>query len=81
MPPRQPVVCAAVSACDHWGVRTLLAAGQLLVVESEDDAWIGTAEVVGDLLIIRSGFRGHPVLLPLEDVRRITPADECEDVE
>lgn len=62
-------------------MRSLLAAGQLLVVESEDDAWIGTAEVVDTSLVIRSGFRGHPVVVPLEDVEGITLASERDDVE
>jgi hypothetical protein len=62
-------------------VRNLLAAGQLLVVETEDDAWIGTVEVTEDALVVRTGLRGHPAVVPLEDVERIIPATESPDVE
>ena len=62
-------------------MRNLLAHGSLLVVEAADDVVLGTAEVVGDSLVVRSGYRGHPTVLELADVERITPADEHEDVE
>jgi hypothetical protein len=62
-------------------VRTLLSHGELVVVETEDDAWLGTAEAVDGHLVIRSGFRGHPVLVPLEDVERLSLASEHEDCE
>jgi hypothetical protein len=62
-------------------MRNLLAHGDVLVVETEDDTVLGTAEVVGDTLVVRSGYRGHPTVLALADVERITPVGEHEDIE
>lgn len=53
-----------------------LAGGELLVVETEDDWFLGSVEVRADVLIVRSGFVGHPVVLEHEDVVRITPVEE-----
>lgn len=52
------------------------AAGELVVVETEDDWFLGTVELAGDVLIVRSGFVGRPVVLAAEDDRRIVPAAE-----
>lgn len=41
----------------------MLAAGELMVVETEDDWFLGTVEVAGDALIVGSGFVGRPVVL------------------
>lgn len=60
---------------------TYLAHGELVVVEAGDEVWIGTAQVVGDRLVVRPGFRGRPVVLALEDVDRITPAGDHPDVD
>ena len=56
----------------------MLAAGELVVVETEDDWFLGTVEVAGDALIVRSGFVGRPVVLSPEEVVRIVPAAEFE---
>lgn len=61
--------------------RQLLAHGELVVVETDTDAYLGTAEVVNGTFVIRSGLRGHPVLLPLDEVTGLTPATLHEDVE
>ncbi|GAC1611399.1 MAG: hypothetical protein NVS3B26_24010 [Mycobacteriales bacterium] len=53
---------------------TYLAGGELVVVETEDDHYLGTAEVQDWLLALRSGYVGRPVLLDLDDVRSVTPA-------
>lgn len=45
-----------------------LADGQLLVLETEGDAYLGTAEVVGDTLVVRSGFAGRPTILSVTEV-------------
>lgn len=60
---------------------TFLAGGQLLVVETEDEQFLGTAEVAQDSLVIRPGYVGRPLRVPLTDVLRVTLACEHEDVE
>jgi hypothetical protein len=55
-----------------------LADGELLVVETEDDWFLGTVEVLPDVVVVRSGFVGRPVVLRHEDVVRVTPALEHE---
>lgn len=59
-------------------MRTLLNHGELVVVETEDDVWLGTAEVLNDTLVIRSGFVGRPVVLDVDEVLSVIPADESE---
>jgi len=58
-----------------------LAGGELVVVETEDDHFLGTAEVVDGTLIVRPGYVGRPLRVPLAEVLRITLATEHEDVE
>jgi hypothetical protein len=58
-----------------------LADGELLVVETEDDWFLGTVEVLTDVLVVRSGFVGRPVVLRHEAVVRVTPALEHESPE
>ncbi len=53
-----------------------LADGELLVVETADDHYVGTVEVLESQLIVRSGYVGRPVLLRPEQVIRIAPAAE-----
>lgn len=55
-----------------------LSDGELLVVETKDDWFLGTVEVLPDALVVRSGFVGRPVVLRHEDVLRVTPAFEHE---
>jgi hypothetical protein len=56
------------------------AAGELVVVETDDDWFLGTAEVTPDAVVIRTGFVGRPTLLALEDVVRVVPAAEYLDL-
>lgn len=57
----------------------LLADGQIVVVETEDDAFLGTAEVIDGCVIVRNGYVGRPVVIPLQMVHRVMPADEHPD--
>jgi hypothetical protein len=57
----------------------------LVVVETADDAFLGTVEEVGistpdHTLILRNGFRGHPRYIPIREVERITRADKHPNV-
>jgi hypothetical protein len=67
--------------CDHDLVRTLLAQGELVVVETDDDLHLGTVEVVEGALVVRSGYVGRPVLLDADEVVSVTPACGHPDVE
>lgn len=58
----------------------LLCHGELVVVETENDLYLGTAEVLDGQLVVRSGFVGRPVVLNVQDVERITPAAEHPDL-
>lgn len=66
-------LCHAVTV-----TRELLASGAVLVVETDDDRYLGTVEVRDGTLVVRSGFRGHPVVLPAESVVRLYPADDLD---
>ena len=56
-----------------------LSQGELLVVETEDDWFLGTVEMSGGVLVVRSGFVGRPVLVESESVVRIYPFDDIDD--
>ena len=56
-----------------------LAHGELVVVETEDDLFLGTAEVLADVLVVRNGLVGRPMLLSHEDVVRVTAFADFED--
>jgi hypothetical protein len=58
-----------------------MADGELLVVETDDDAYIGTVEVVGDALVVRSGYVGRPWVVPRHEVCEITSAADHPLVE
>lgn len=58
-----------------------LADGELVVVETDEDAFLGTAEFTDSWLVLRNGYVGRPTLIAPEEVRRITPAFEHPDVE
>jgi hypothetical protein len=53
-----------------------LSGGELLVVETDDDWFLGTVDVLPDVLVVRRGFVGRPVLVAHEGVVRVTPAGE-----
>ena len=50
-----------------------LSNGELLLVETEDELHLGTVEVRDEVLVVRSGFVGRPVLVPHEKVLSIAP--------
>lgn len=50
------------------------------MVETEDDSYLGTAELTPAGVVVRNGFRGHPVTVPVEDVISIVTASECDSV-
>lgn len=58
-----------------------LAAGELVVVETDDDWYLGTAEVTPEALIVRTGFVGRPTVLAHEDVVRVVAAVEYLDTD
>ena len=62
-------------------MRELLAGGEIVVVETEDDIFLGTAEVVDGHLVIRSGYVGRPVVLTALDVVSVVPAQGHPEVE
>lgn len=55
----------------------------LWVVETEDDQFLGTVEVVDQTVVIRNGFRGHPVTVDISDITSMEPAapPRVEEVE
>jgi hypothetical protein len=53
-----------------------LSHGEPVVVETDDSRYLGTAEVVGDFVLVRSGRPGRPFRIPIEQVVRIgAPGD------
>lgn len=59
-----------------------LFAGQLVVVETEEDHFLGVLDVEpGGQLRLRSGFRGHPHLLDPDDLVAVTLASEHDLIE
>ena len=58
-----------------------LAQGELLVVDTDRDRFLGTVELRGDTFVVRSGRRGRPVVVTVELVRRIVPAAHHADLE
>ena len=59
-------------------MRSLLGHGELMVVETDDDWFLGTVELGAGELVIRSGFVGRPVVLLPEDVVRIVLASDFD---
>jgi hypothetical protein len=56
-----------------------LAGGELVVVETEDDRFLGTAEALAGGLVVRSGLVGRPTVVAHADVLRVTPFAEWDD--
>lgn len=52
--------------------------GELMLVEIDEDWFLGTVEVTVDALVVRSGFVGRPVLVPHDEVVRIVLASELD---
>lgn len=55
--------------------------GQIFVVETSDDSFIGTVEFVRGGLFIHNGFVGRPKFVETSDLVRIVPAEEHPEVE
>jgi hypothetical protein len=56
-----------------------LAAGERVVVETEDDWFLGTVELTADGVVVRNGLVGRPTVLAPEDVLRVVRAAEYLD--
>jgi hypothetical protein len=52
--------------------------GELMLVETDRDWFLGTVEVTVDALVVRSGFVGRPVLVPHDEVVRIVLVSELD---
>lgn len=61
-------------------VRKLLAEGQIVVVRTEDDWFLGTADMAGDNIVVLSGYVGRPVVLDAELVQSVIPAQQHPEV-
>jgi hypothetical protein len=53
----------------------------LMVIETEDDIFLGSLDITGDKVRVKTHTRGHPVFLDIKDIVRLTPAEEHEAVE
>ncbi len=66
---------ATMSANPTTTPATTLFAGQVVVVETEDEHYLGMLDVDGDgWLRVRTGFRGHPHLVDPDEVVSVTLA-------
>lgn len=52
----------------------------LFVVETHDDLFVGSVDFHEGFLAVRPGHRGHPKKVAQEDVVRLIPAEEHDDV-
>jgi hypothetical protein len=52
----------------------------LMVVETEDDIFLGTLEVNGETVKVKTGLPGRPTILRLDDIEDLTPAIDHPDV-
>jgi hypothetical protein len=50
-----------------------LSHGEPVVVETDDDRYLGTAEISGEFVLVRTGRAGRPFRVPLEQIVRVTP--------
>lgn len=57
----------------------LLNHGELVVVETETERWVGLVELRADQLVIRSGRAGRPRLVDADAVIRIVPAADLAE--
>jgi hypothetical protein len=69
--------CCRMTVQPGRGHSTNLFSGQVVVVETEDDHFLGLVDVDEEGWIrVRSGFRGHPHLIDPDDVVSISLASE-----
>ena len=59
-------------------MRSLLGHGELMVVETDEDWFLGTVEVLPDALVVRSGYVGRPVVIPHYEVVRVVLATDLD---
>jgi hypothetical protein len=52
----------------------------LLVIETEDDIFLGAVFVKGNKVTLRTGYRGRPKVLDLDEIESVTLASEHPDV-
>lgn len=57
---------------------SFLGHGELMLVETDEGRFLGTVEVPEDVLVIRSGFVGRPVVVLQEDVVRVGLASDLD---
>jgi hypothetical protein len=72
---------AKLTAWHNRGVRELVAHGEIVVIETDEDLFLGTCEIAGGNAIVRSGYVGRPVLIPIDDIESIVSATDHPDVE
>ena len=65
------------NCADH--MPQLLNHGELVVVETETERWVGLVELRADQLVIRSGRAGRPRLVDADEVIRIAPASDLAE--
>lgn len=70
----------SLTAANGTTINMHFGSGELMVVETDDDLFLGTVEVRGDALVIRDGFVGPPTLVDVNDVVGLTLAYEHLDV-
>ena len=57
-------------------MRQLMNHGEAVIVETEKDRWVGTAELRADHVVIRTGRAGRPKLVDADAIIRIVPLGE-----
>ena len=55
--------------------------GHFVVVETEDDWYLGTIRVSAGMATIYTGRTGRPPVLDMEDIESVTPVEEHPHVE
>lgn len=74
---RKASAVEASPECDDQGVPPYLSHGEPVVVETDDNRYLGTAEVVGGFVLVRTGRRGRPHRVPVEQIVRVNaPGDD-----
>ncbi len=50
--------------------------GQFVVIETEDDHYLGTITVDREAVTVHTGFVGRPPVVPVADIESIVPAEQ-----
>ncbi|MCU1674523.1 MAG: hypothetical protein JWN77_2636 [Frankiales bacterium] len=58
------------------GMGSYLSHGEPVCVETDDDRYLGTAEIVGDVVVVRTGRVGRPFRIPIEQIVRVSAPDD-----